>query len=448
VRLAVAFIAVALAAIAVLTVVTLAAARGGVAELVERQQQATLERVAALAGQAYERAAGWDGADLQSAVALAMADGASLAVLGLDGQPVDLGPMAEMPGMMRRMHGPATVALGPPAEHDVVADGQPVGVVELRFPADGAGGAEVQLRGALTRNVLVAAAVAGLLALVAAGLVAARLTLPLTRLTGTVEAVAAGDRSIRSGGADAPGELGTLSRAVDRMADTLERQEQLRRGLVADVAHELRTPLAIALGECDALIDGVVEASPERLVSIREEIVRLTRLVEDLETLASAQSAGLQLMIEPVDLAELVADLLAVRAPRLADAAVKLDAALGPAPVSGDPLRLGQIFTNLLTNAVKFTPTGGRIGIVTQADGGFATLSVTDDGPGIDADELEHLFERFWQGRAAAGKGGSGIGLAVARELARAHGGLVEATNVDGRGARFTLRLPRRDVSR
>jgi two-component system, OmpR family, sensor histidine kinase BaeS len=314
--------------------------------------------------------------------------------------------------------------------------------VQLRFPVDDAARAELQLRDALTRNVLIAAAAAALLALVAAWLVAGRLTRSLTRLTGTVEAVAAGDRSARSRAHDAPGELGTLAVAVDRKADTLERQEQLRRALVADVAHELRTPLAIALGECDAIFDGVVEPEPERLASVREEIVRLSRLVADLEALAAAESASLQLEPEPLDLGEVVEDVLALQGPRLRQRGLDLQVHGAPAPVVGDQLRLGQIVTNLVTNAGKFSPPGGRIEVEVATVGERVACVVTDDGPGIPDDELPHVFERFWQGRAAAATGGSGIGLAVATELARAHGGDVEATNAPGRGARFTLWLP------
>lgn len=442
-RLAVAFVAVALAAVAAVTVVTLVAARGGLAGLVERQQQTTVERVAGLAAQAYEQADGWDRADLRSVVAVAAADGGSVTVTDASGASVDVGPMADMGRMMQHMHGRMFDPAGPPIRQPVVVEGEEVGAVEVRFPLEGSAQAELELRDALTRNVLVAAGLAGLFALVAAALVAGRLTRPLVRLTATVEAVAGGDRRVRSHAGGAPGELGALSRAVDRMADTLERQEQLRRALVADVAHELRTPLAIALGECDALIDGVTAPDPERLASIREEIVRLARLVEDLEALAAAESAGLHLELEPVDVAEVVEDVVAVHAARLAEAGLQLHTDLQPAPVTGDRVRLGQIVTNLVTNAAKFTSAGGRVDVEVAADE-VVTVRVTDDGPGIGDDELPHVFERFWQGRAADGKGGSGVGLAVVAELARAHHGEVEATNVPGRGARFTLRLPRR----
>ncbi|MFP4636284.1 MAG: ATP-binding protein [Nitriliruptoraceae bacterium] len=460
-RLAIAFVGVALAAVAVLTVLTLLAARGGVSELVERQHQQAAERTAALLGDAHEQADGWEDAELRPALAVASSEGASTTILDADGAPIGIDTTDEMRHMRQRMHGPAGAPGGgptdPPSEgladppletsHPVEvpieAEGREVGTLEVRFPTGPQASAAAQLGDALTRNVLTAAGVASLLALLTAGVVATRVTRPLTRLTSTVEAVAAGDRGTRSLTADAPGELGTPGAAVDRMADTLERQDELRRALIADVAHERRTPLAIALGECDALLDGVSEPDPERLASIREEIARLARLVGDLEALAAAESAGLHLDLEALDLGVLVEDLLTLHAPRLRDDGHHLDVEVEGAPVRGDALRLGQIVTNMLTNAAKFSPPDGRI-TVRVTDGDPVTLEVIDDGPGIPDEELPHVFDRFWQGEAGRRTGGSGVGLAVVAELARAHDGRVHARNVPGRGAAFTLELPRR----
>lgn len=456
-RLAIAFVGVALAAVAVLTVLTLLAARGGVSDLIERQHQQVAEQTAALIGDAYEQAGGWEGAELRPALAVASSEGGRTTILDADGAPIGIDTTDEMRHMRQRMRGTADAPTGGPSdgptdapletshpvEVPIEADGREVGTLEVRFPTGPQTSAAAQLGDALTRNVLTAAGVASLLALLTAGVVATRVTRPLTRLTTTVEAVAAGDRGTRSLTADAPGELGTLGAAVDRMADTLERQDELRRALIADVAHELRTPLAIALGECDALLDGVSEPDPERLASIREEIARLARLVGDLEALAAAESAGLHLDLEALDLGVLVEDLLTLHAPRLRDDGHHLDVEVEGAPVRGDALRLGQIVTNLLTNAAKFSPADGRI-TVRVTDGDPVTLEVIDDGPGIPDEELPHVFDRFWQGEAGRRTGGSGVGLAVVAELARAHDGRVHARNVPGRGAAFTLELPRR----
>ena len=230
--------------------------------------------------------------------------------------------------------------------------------------------------------------------------------------------------------------------AFDQMADTLDRQEQLRRDLVADVAHELRTPVAILQAGHEALLDGVVEATPDQLTSLRDEVLRLARMVDDLQTLAAADAATLQLSLRRCDLAEVTAAATDSLAGRFEAADLSVERQLVPAWVMADPRWLHQVITNLLTNALKFTPAGGQVRIETDTAGRRAALRVTDTGAGIPADELPHIFERFWRGRQATQTSGSGIGLAVAAELARAHGGQLTASSQPGRGTEMTLSLP------
>jgi signal transduction histidine kinase len=251
-----------------------------------------------------------------------------------------------------------------------------------------------------------------------------------------------GDRAARVGPVAAPGELRELATAFDQMADTLDRQEQLRRDLVADVAHELRTPVAILQAGHEALLDGVVEATPDQLTSLRDEVLRLARMVDDLQTLAAADAATLQLSLRRCDLAEVTAAATDSLAGRFEAADLSVERQLAPAWVMADPRWLHQVITNLLTNALKFTPAGGLVRIETDLAGQHAALRVTDTGPGIPADELPHIFERFWRGRQAAQISGSGIGLAVAAELARAHGGQLTASSQPGQGTEMTLSLP------
>jgi signal transduction histidine kinase len=213
-------------------------------------------------------------------------------------------------------------------------------------------------------------------------------------------------------------------------------------GLVADVAHEVRTPLSVLQGEIEALQDGVASADPQHLASLHEEVVRLARLLDDLDAIAAAEAAGLGLQVETLDLAEVVASAQAGIDDKLRAQAAHLDAHLSPVVVRGDRRRLEQIVRNLLTNAARFCSPGGKVSITVISDGPDAVLEVTDDGPGIERDELPHVFERFWRGRQAHGTSGSGIGLAVVAELTAAHGGQVTAGNAPGRGARFTVRVP------
>jgi two-component system, OmpR family, sensor histidine kinase BaeS len=481
-RLAAAFTATALGAVAVVTAVTLLGGGTAVAGLTTERRAATTENVAAAVATAYERAAGWEGADLLPAHTLAAAAGAVLGVT----VPA-LGELPVPPGLdetRRRMdrHAPlhdseghghstsqgplptsapqgATSALGaaapPPStattgtepvearlEAPVLVDDERIATVTLLFVERDLVDPTDDLGSLLTRNALIGAGAASALALLAAALVTPRLTRPLRRLVGAVEGIGR-DRPPRAGPLPAaPGELGTLAVAIDRLAADLDRQEELRQGLVADVAHELRTPLTILLGEAEALKDGIVQPDHERLSSLHEEVQRLARLVEDVDTLAAAGAAGFGLRQELVDLAEVCGEAITGAEHQLADAEVRLHTDLGSALVHADRRRMEQVVRNLLSNAVKFSPPGSVVTVRVREEGGSGLLEICDDGPGIPPDELTHVFERFWRGPHADGVGGSGIGLSVVEEIVTAHGGEVRVENRAAGGLRVTVHLP------
>ena len=443
VRLALAFVGVALAAIAVLAVLTLLASRSEVSALVERQHEARAQDVAAALAQAYEDAgSSWAGADLRTAYVLAAVGGAVLEVRDGAGQ-IAARPPA-MAGLMGRMHGggPASV-LGSPMTVAVTANGEQVGTASLRFPSSSLPAPEREVRDALARTVLLGSGFAALLALGVAAAVSRRITRPLVDLTAAVQRFERGDRTARAGSGGSPGELGELAHAFDRMADTLVREDSLRRALVADVAHELRTPVTILRAYCEEMVDGVAEPTVERLASLHDEVLRLGTIVDDLETLAAAEAAGLRLERTLVGLDRVAGDAAELLRPWFAAAELQLQLELEPAEVEGDPGRLGQVVTNLLTNALKFTPPGGRVTLAVAPQGELARLSVTDTGPGIPAEEVTRVFDRFWRGSHATGVGGSGIGLAVVAELVRAHSGRVDVASTVGQGAVFTVLLAR-----
>ena len=323
----------------------------------------------------------------------------------------------------------------------MIVDGRQVGTAVLRFPL-GASAAEEQIRSARGSAVLWGGLLAAGLAAVAGLLVARRIARPLHRLTDAAGALAAGDRSARAG-SNEPAELGKLASAFDRMAATIETEDKLRRAFAADVAHELRTPLTIVQGELETLVDGIEPPTPERLASLHEETLRLARIVADVETLAAAEAAQFRLEHEPLDLADVAQEAIAALRGAADTGGIRLLAHLQSAAVVGDRARLGQIARNLIGNAVKFTPAAGQIDVTVKRQGGDALLIVEDTGPGFSDDEAPYLFERFWRGRSAEGADGSGVGLAVVAELARAHGGSVQATSRPEGGARFTVSLPR-----
>ncbi len=455
-RLAVAFVSVALLAVGVLGVATWLETRSQVSDLVRSRDTTTGLEVSAALGETYRAAGSWQGADVRSAMLLAATSGASLTVLDAAGHTINngFGQGGYGPGGfgaggyglgagMMGMHGSAaTGPLGSPRQFSIEVSGARVGTAVLRFP-QGTPAAEQEVRSALGRTVLWGGALAAVLAAGIGLLVAGRITRPLRRLTRAAHSLAAGDRRARAGGGDEPGELGELGEAFDRMADAVEREDALRRAFAADVAHELRTPLAIAQGELEELVDGIAEPTHERLASLHEEMLRLGRIVQDVETLAAAQAAQFRLERHRIDLAAIAKDAVGRLRPQAEAAGLELTAQLAPATIDADQPRMEQVAHNLLANALKFTPSPGTVIVSVTTGNGDARLVVEDTGPGLTEDELTHVFERFWRGEAARDTEGSGVGLAVVAELVRAHGGQIEAANRPGGGARFTVTLPR-----
>jgi two-component system, OmpR family, sensor histidine kinase BaeS len=429
-RLALAFVGVALAAVALLAGLTAVVVATDVSHLVTAQRAALTSSVALAAGAAWDRSDSWAGADLSPALELTARLGADVQVRDRTGSVV-----SSSPGFSR-------LSSAPGRQEAVVVRGQQVGRVSVRF-SGGLGGADQVLRADLWRAIVGAAGLAALLALLVALAASRRITSPVARLIQVARAMGGGDWSARAGDVGGPGELRDLAAAFDQMAESLTRQEKVRRNLVADVAHELRTPMAVLQAGHEALADGVTEPTPAQLASLREEVLRLARMVDDLQRLAAAEAATLQLALIRCDLA----DLAAAAANRLAaafDAAgISLQRRLAEVEVMGDPGRLNEVIANLLTNALKFTPAGGSVLIETGPHERQARLRVSDTGVGIPSDELPHIFDRFFRGQHAAGVAGNGIGLTVVAELVGAHDGQLDVISTPGRDTQITVTIPR-----
>ena len=428
-RLALTFIAVAVLAVALVAVLAVLFTDRDIAVLVQQRRDDLTNSLAADAVSTYNTGKpGWYDVDLAPALKLADSDGAQAAVVDDKGHVVASTLRGDSSGNISR---------------ELTSGGHRIGTLLVRFTGQGLTASVYNLRASLVRAVIGAAGLAAVLALLAAVLVSRRITRPVTRLIESVRAMGRGDERARVGQvAGAPAELRELAVAFDQMADTLTAHEQVRRNLVADVAHELRTPVAVLQANTEALVDGLVAHTPDQTVSLHEEVLRLGRMVEDLQTLASAEAAALQLTRQPVDLAQIAAEEAEEWDASFATAGVGFTSRLEPAPVLADPGRLHQVITNLLSNALKFTPRGGQVGMSLSRDGGQARLEVSDSGPGISPDDQGHVFDRLWRGPGAAQTAGSGIGLAVAAELARAHEGRIEVASELGHGSRFTLILP------
>lgn len=296
-----------------------------------------------------------------------------------------------------------------------------------------------------------AGAVALALSIIVAAVMAYSIARPLERIARAAEEIAAGhyDQQLDI---SAPSEVARLAASFNRMARRVEATLQSQRDFVANVSHDLKTPLTSIQGFSQALLDGTArdEAARERAATvIHEEAGRMQRLVNDLLDLARLEAGQVTLAHEPVDLGGVLQACAARVAPPSAGmgVAVEVDVA-GPLPlVAGDKDRLGQVFANLLDNALKHAQGGGeaaRIVLRAEQRAGWAVCSVTDNGPGIPADDLPRIFERFYQvdkSRVRRSEG-SGLGLAIALEIVRAHGGLIRAESVEGLGTRFTVELP------
>jgi two-component system, OmpR family, sensor histidine kinase BaeS len=267
-----------------------------------------------------------------------------------------------------------------------------------------------------------------------------RVGLPAGDLVGAANRVADGEYSVRVVERGPPF-LRSYTRAFNTMVERLQSQDALRRQLMADVAHELRTPLSVIQGRLEGLLDGVYPRDDERLRLVLEETRVLGRLIEDVRTLAHSESGTLALQREPTDLSVLVGDIVRSLSALAEENGVVLEARpAADLPLADlDPLRIREVLSNVVTNAIRHTPRGGRVAIEAYTDEGGLRIVVSDTGSGIAATDLPHVFERFYKG---GGSPGSGLGLAIARALVQAHGGEISAESTPTAGSVIRIRLP------
>jgi signal transduction histidine kinase len=275
-----------------------------------------------------------------------------------------------------------------------------------------------------------------------AGRAVRRTAVPLSEVMDAADRVAGGDYGVRvqeRGG----GQMRRLARSFNAMAERLRASERERRNLLADVAHELRTPLSVIQGNTEGMLDGLYPPDRQHLEPVLEETRVMARLLDDLQTLSTAEAGVLQLHRESVDAAQLVDDAVAAFRSQASSAGVALErhvAAVLP-PVEVDAVRLGQVLANLLSNALRHTPSGGTVTISAELERGTGAVAfvVEDTGEGIAPDALPHVFDRFVK---APDSGGAGLGLAIARSLVRAHGGEITAASRPGEGTTMRVVMP------
>ncbi len=351
--------------------------------------------------------------------------------------------------MTGRKLSPAELSLGAP----ITVEGEVVGTVLVAW------GREIvlgEIEEAFLRSVrfsLLLVMIGGcLLALGLGALMSYQITRPLRELRQAVAEIASGNLGsrVQIRGED---EVAELAHAFNEMARALQSQEEKRRQMLADIAHELRTPLSVIRGHLEALLDGLYPLDSAHLAPIYNETILLQRLVEDLRVLSLAEAGQLPLEKRLFDASELVKEIVELAEAEAAEKGLSLECSVeSPLPLYADRQRIGQVIHNILANALNFTPEGGRITVkARKINSGppakareFVEISVSDTGPGIPPEDLPHIFDRFWRKEPSRSRstGGSGLGLSIVKELVEAHGGTIEVQSTVGKGTTFTVRIP------
>ncbi len=311
--------------------------------------------------------------------------------------------------------------------------------------------AEQAFQHATALSIAVAITVAATTAFVVTAYLSRRLQRSVAELSAAASAIAEGRYDIRVSSPQLGDEFDGLAVAFNRMAERLQAVESTRRQLFSDLAHEIRTPVSVLEAYLEAIEDGVKALDPPTMSILREQTGRLVRFSADAAALARAEEAHVAIAPEWVDAGELVSAVSAAVADRYTAKRVTVDT---HAPAAGrlwaDGQRLSQVLSNLLDNALRHTPPGGHVTLAANRRGNDMTFTVTDDGDGIAAEHLPHVFERFYRADSARdrGRGGSGIGLAIAQALTEAHGGhITVASQGPGHGTTFTVALPIRSTA-
>jgi signal transduction histidine kinase len=328
---------------------------------------------------------------------------------------------------------------------EIVRHGSTVGLLYTELPDKVGQDGDRLFLDPTNRTLVIIAVVAGLCAVLLIVGVSRRALAPVEALTAAAREMEAGDLSQRVE-VKSRDEIGDLAHAFNSMADGLAQLEELRRQMVTDVAHELRTPLSNIRGYLEALQDGVLEADEGVIDSIHEEAMLLNRLIEDLQELSLAEAGQLRLERRPAALADVVGRAVEAACPQAAAEELSLHVTVPEdiPLVDVDPQRIGQVLRNLLCNAITHTPPGGEITIAAHTEGEWVVVCVRDTGTGITEEDLPHIFDRFYRADRSRSRatGGAGLGLAIVKQLVEAHGGRVGVESEVGRGTQFTFTLP------
>jgi signal transduction histidine kinase len=330
-------------------------------------------------------------------------------------------------------------------------NGQPVGTIELIYPSTfSVETAELDFTSSVNRSLILSLAVALAISALLSRYLSRFLARPIVNLTEVTKSIRSGRLNERAEPRQSVRELTELSGAINQLAESLSVQSDIRKRLTSDLAHELRTPLTIIQGQLDAILEGIFEATPERLLVARSETQRLIGLVERLREIADLEDDTVVLTYEELDLSALARDTVTLFEADTHMRQISLVTDLkSPLIISADEHRLRQVLVNLLSNAVKFTPEEGQITIRTALMDHEALIEVSDTGPGISEEDLPFLFDRFYRADASRHRdsGGSGIGLTIVKLIIDAHQGRIDVQSLPGEGATFRIILPLKPIS-
>ena len=431
-RLALALVGLVVLAVGLATLLSNRGLHPRVAAAAQARLDRSAERAALVAADLYRPGQGWSRSEMALLDHLSTLNGLSVTLLDLDGRLVGRSS-AQASGQDATSRAVAAVVVSGRAVGEIVVaplDGDPLTAEER------------DLQHSLDRLHLAVGAISIAAALVLAFLLAETLSRPLRRIRLAAEHMERGNVAVRVDPAG-DAEVRAVGHALNRLAETLEHEEEVRKGSVADLAHELRTPVSGLLSRIEGAQDEVLEDTAANLEAMHAEALRLSRLLDDLAKLTEAERPGLLLEKRQVDLAAVARQEADAFAPRFSEKGIAFTTELEPVEVTGDPDRLSQIAANLLSNALRYTEEGQEVRLRVAPEGEAAVLEVADTGIGIAPEDLRHIFTRFWRGEKSRSRarGGAGIGLAIVHELVRAHEGRIDVESEPGRGSCFRVIL-------
>jgi len=271
-----------------------------------------------------------------------------------------------------------------------------------------------------------------------------RISVPIEKVIMTAQNISKGNYNVRSKQKSNTKEINQLVSSINDVAESLRAQETLRKQLTADVAHELRTPMSILQSHIEAMRDGIWEPTTERLNSCHEEIIRLNKMIGDLGKLAKYEGENLTLNKSQFSLAELISNIMMNFEREFKSKGIEVNYERREEAIYADKDKISQVIINLLSNALKYTPAGGKISIEVKSIEGFTEISVQDNGQGISEEDLPHIFERFYRADKSRNKatGGVGIGLTITKSIVQAHGGTIKVESILNEGTKFIISLP------